>query len=143
VLLAVPDIPVVRVTAHNAIKVTVRYGKEMAGEPGTPAQTPPPPQLPPQLTALGSSHATAVPAAGTSRVSPTVQWLVDRAARDPRHASFKVEWHHVQTNVGVVSSWQFAVEFSEEFSGTVSLFQPVPVVGVSWCRSLTAPGFQQ
>jgi hypothetical protein len=142
-LLVVPNVPVVRVTAHNTVKVTVRYAEEMAGEPGTPAQPPPPPQLPPQPTAPGSSHATAVPATGTSRVSPMVQWLVDRAARDPHHVSFKVERHHVQTNVGVISSWRFAVEFSEEFSRTVSPFQPVPVVGVSWCRSLTAPGFQQ
>jgi uncharacterized membrane protein len=62
-------------------------------------------------------------------VSPTVQWLITKAEKDACYALFKAGRHHVLTNPGVVSSWQFAVEFSKKHSGMPS---PVaqPTVGV-------------
>ncbi|KAH0825763.1 hypothetical protein J3R83DRAFT_8916 [Lanmaoa asiatica] len=50
------------------------------------------------------------PAPGPSSGAPS--WLIAEAAKDPRYASFKAGRHHVQTNLGVISSWQFAIEFS-------------------------------
>jgi hypothetical protein len=122
VLCAAPNAPTVHVTADNTLKVMVGYNDETGGR--AVVCPPPPPQLQPQ-PAPGPSSATAPPVAG---VSPTVQWLITEAAKDARYASFKAGRHHVLTNPGVVSSWQFAVEFSKKHSGMPS---PVaqPTVG--------------
>ena len=88
------------------------------------------PQLQRQPTP-GPSSATA-PLALAGGTSPTVQWLIAEAEKDAHYASFKAGRHHVQTNLGVISSWQFAVKFSKKHSGMPS---PVtqPTVGVL-CR---------
>jgi hypothetical protein len=114
VLCAAPNAPTVHVTADNTLKVMVGYNDE-TGRRAVVCPLPPP-QLQPQ-PAPGPSSATAPPVVG---VSPTVQWLITEAAKDARYASFKAGRHHVLTNPGVVSSWQFAVEFSKKHSGMPS-----------------------
>ena len=134
VLHAVPNAPTVHVTANNTVKVTVVYNDKTGGRATV---CPPPPQL--QLQpAPGPSSATAPPAP-VGGVSPTVQWLIAEAVKDARYAAFKAGRHHVQTNSGVVSSWQFAVEFSRKHSGMPS---PVtqPAVGIlRRCLVITHP----
>ncbi|KAH0829060.1 hypothetical protein J3R83DRAFT_2517 [Lanmaoa asiatica] len=118
VLCAVPNAPAVHVAADNTVRVTVVYNNEMGGRRAVMCPPPPQLQLQPHQPAPGPSSG-----APSASASPTVQWLIAEAAKDPRYASFKAGRHHVQTNPGVISSWQFAVEFSEKHSG-----MPHPVI---------------
>ena len=128
VLCAVPNAPAVHVAADNTVTVTVVYSDKTGG--WAVATRPLLPQLQ-QQPMPGPSSATA-PLALVGSTSPTVQWLIAEAEKDARYASFKAGRYHVKTNLGVISSWQFAVEFSKKHSGMPS---PVtqPTMGVL-CR---------
>ena len=101
------DMSTVHVPADNALKLTVSF-RPMPPSAGPIQQ----PTGQPQSTPAVSESAQAVP--------PVIQWLMEAAKMWEGHTTFKQGQHHMQTNADIVTSWWFAVLFSECYSQTVS-----------------------
>ena len=99
------------VPADNALKLTVSF-------------RPAPPSAGPVHQPAGQSQSSGMAVVSESAPVPVViRWLMEAAEMRDGYMAFKQGQHHVQTNADVVTSWWFAVLFSERYSRTVSPVQ--------------------